>query len=44
MERIQHNLSGIDELPDPPESVAVLLLISNCHISLCHERTKPIEI
>lgn len=20
MERIQHNLSGIDELPDPPES------------------------
>lgn len=37
------SLTGMGELPDSPKSAAVLPLILNCHINLCHEHTKPME-
>lgn len=37
------SLTGMGKLPDSPKSAAVLPLILNCHINLCHEHTKPME-
>lgn len=37
------SLTGMGEIPDSPKSAVVLPLISNCHINLCHEHTKPME-
>lgn len=37
------SLTGMGELPDSQKSAAVLPLILNCHINLCHEHTKPME-
>lgn len=37
------SLTGMGGLPDSPKSAALLPLILNCHINLCHEHTKPME-